>query len=394
MPNEAPFATQFAEWIGADDAPTAATEAIALEEVTPAPATGPGPALGHMSGEAGDMSNEDPFTAQFAEWIGADDAPTATTEAIALEEVTPAPATGSGPTLGHMSGEAGDMPNEDPFTAQFAEWIGADDAPTAATETVATEMAVEEMPPAMAPTALVAPLQTPNDMPSPGPRQAGPSPTPAEKTSEAIALDITNPEPQMPTAEMKAPSPLPALQPVVPEFTVPSGGDTTHLPDVGGPALGRLETPAQSAPQPTAPPLDTAVAGWTDRMADDIAGARLVDGQKLEFSLTPERLGALQIRLTVENGAAQVQVLTENPEAARLLSEAQPRLADALARVGLELTQHSTDLMGAEQERASPEGQDDSGDTPQKAAALDTPETWEPAHSEALPSFSRIERIA
>ncbi|MEO0678018.1 MAG: flagellar hook-length control protein FliK, partial [Pseudomonadota bacterium] len=126
----------------------------------------------------------------------------------------------------------------------------------------------------------------------------------------------------------------------------------TNLPDAQSAPLARTEAQgaqpvgAQAAPPPATSTVPMDAPLWPDAVADDISRAQLTEGEELRLSLTPERLGTLHIRLSVENGAAQIQIVAETAEAARALQDAQPRLADALSRVGLDLGTHTADLGG------------------------------------------------
>jgi len=84
-------------------------------------------------------------------------------------------------------------------------------------------------------------------------------------------------------------------------------------------------------------------AQWAETLVEDIT--RHAAGpatERLTLTLTPERLGTLQIRLEMQDGLTHVHIVTETPEAARAVAEGQHRLAEALSRAGLELGSQST----------------------------------------------------
>lgn len=101
-------------------------------------------------------------------------------------------------------------------------------------------------------------------------------------------------------------------------------------------------TPAQNLATPDAPPIDMLASGWTERLVQHAstmaAQLRQTDrSETLILTLTPERLGQLQIRLDVIDGVTHVYVIAETSETTRLMQDAQPRLNDLMARAGLEM---------------------------------------------------------
>lgn len=119
-----------------------------------------------------------------------------------------------------------------------------------------------------------------------------------------------------------------------------------------------LATPAATAQMPAvaSPPsgqasaqLDMTQAQWAENLVEDITrhGNAANGTERLTLTLTPERLGTLQIRLEMQDGLTHVHIVTETPEAARAMTDAQHRLADALTRAGLELGSQSTQSGGS-----------------------------------------------
>jgi hypothetical protein len=82
-------------------------------------------------------------------------------------------------------------------------------------------------------------------------------------------------------------------------------------------------------------------------MVQEIRQGASANLDTLTLTLTPERLGPLQIRLETQDGVTHVHIVTETPEAARAMAEAQPRLAEAMARAGLEMGSQSTTTGGS-----------------------------------------------
>lgn len=117
-------------------------------------------------------------------------------------------------------------------------------------------------------------------------------------------------------------------------------------------------------PQGTAPtltttlPLDLTAPNWPEAIVQDLAPHLAPDGDTLTLTLTPERLGTLQVRLAVENGQAQLFILAQTAEAAATLQQAEPRLAQALEQAGLALGHHEARHDGSASEN---HGQADGG---------------------------------
>ena len=105
-------------------------------------------------------------------------------------------------------------------------------------------------------------------------------------------------------------------------------------------ALATAMTPSLSQP------LDFSAPSWPEQMVQDIRHSTVGDIDAMTITLTPERLGTLQIRLEMQDGLTHVHIVTETPEAARAIAEAHPRLAEAMARAGLEMGNQSTGTMG------------------------------------------------
>ena len=159
----------------------------------------------------------------------------------------------------------------------------------------------------------------------------------AAQRPEATLQDVSETKLQSPRAATEAPVPVTldmAKPAAVPEMSV--GAAITAPP---------LQTTTPDAP---ALRLNLTHPTWPVTMVNDIVQTAMTDGESLTLTLTPERLGSLQIRLAVENGLTQVHIVTETPEAAAALQDAQQRLADAFGRAGRELGSQSAQYQGAQ----------------------------------------------
>lgn len=89
---------------------------------------------------------------------------------------------------------------------------------------------------------------------------------------------------------------------------------------------------------------------WPTQLTSMIKEARDLTQGDIEISLQPERLGKLTIKMDMRDNAVSVTIVTDNDASARLLNDNQSRLADLMAKAGLDLTQHnaSTGQQGRE----------------------------------------------
>lgn len=131
-------------------------------------------------------------------------------------------------------------------------------------------------------------------------------------------------------------------------------------PRSAAPALAAPEAltqPQPAPPQPVAPrqlPLDTRLPDWEARLAEGLSLRLGETGQEIELLIQPEHLGPVEIRIGMEESAAQVRIVTDNPQAAQLFQSAEPRLAEALSRAGLALAQHDAQARNPRDPRKSP----------------------------------------
>ena len=95
-------------------------------------------------------------------------------------------------------------------------------------------------------------------------------------------------------------------------------------------------------------PIQTTRPGWEGVLADRIAAELSGDGKEIELDLAPETLGHLKIRLEVSDGLAQVRIVTETAEAARLFQQSEHRLSESLSRAGLSLGGQDTSSRDAQ----------------------------------------------
>jgi flagellar hook-length control protein FliK len=70
------------------------------------------------------------------------------------------------------------------------------------------------------------------------------------------------------------------------------------------------------------------------RFTDDFRGVE-ASGSTVTIALTPEELGSVSITLTTENNALTAKIVTDNKEAASMLSEQIQQFVDSMAEKGV-----------------------------------------------------------
>lgn len=117
------------------------------------------------------------------------------------------------------------------------------------------------------------------------------------------------------------------------------------------------DTPTDSQSAEGAPSLDTNDAAWVETLSAQIEANFTDTGGEIELQLTPENLGQLRIRLEVVDGAAQVTIVTESTDAARLFQQNEAKLSELLAKSGLNLTDHNASAERQDRRDGQPNGQ-------------------------------------
>ena len=81
---------------------------------------------------------------------------------------------------------------------------------------------------------------------------------------------------------------------------------------------------------------------WSNSLLNKIEKGIKNGEETLEISLKPNNLGKLKVSLSLNNESARINITTENPSAALLLSEAESKLSQMLENTGLKLLNLST----------------------------------------------------
>jgi flagellar hook-length control protein FliK len=188
-------------------------------------------------------------------------------------------------------------------------------------------------------------------------RRTQPSITPADGSTQ-VASDL---QPADPSALHAADTPMLAALTQIPatvEKTTRLGDDAlplavtpttgvdaasaTALPLVhasgGAHATAASDAPAQAAlPQSSGDAIDTTAARWHDALATRIQWLVDHDVGEAKIKLNPPELGALDVKIALQDDKTYVQMVAHNANARDELAQGLPRLRELLSAGGLEL---------------------------------------------------------
>ncbi|SCM69110.1 flagellar hook-length control protein FliK [Donghicola eburneus] len=128
--------------------------------------------------------------------------------------------------------------------------------------------------------------------------------------------------------------PQQAAAPQQPLAAVAPQVQVTNAPE----AFQQLETAARDV---ATTELAMDQAEWPENMIESIGLETLADGEAMEIQLTPENMGRVQLRMELRDGAASISIVTETSEAAKQFNDNQQKLAELLAKQGVELANHN-----------------------------------------------------
>ncbi|HEX4739494.1 MAG TPA: flagellar hook-length control protein FliK [Allosphingosinicella sp.] len=86
---------------------------------------------------------------------------------------------------------------------------------------------------------------------------------------------------------------------------------------------------------------------WIDQVARDIAGMAGGEGKILNFRLSPEHLGNLQVEIVQSHHGAAVRFSTDSEAARTMIADAQPRLVAEARAQGVRIAEAHVDLSGS-----------------------------------------------
>ncbi len=290
-------------------------------------------------------------------------------QGLPVEAVTAAPDTGIRAAISNATA----APTL-PIAQMVAQQTRTPTATTAPTATVAVDAPVAETPQfRVAPTAPVAAV-TEGEL---APEVIAPV-TNAPRVAE-VALKSTTA--QAPTVEI-----TPAVATDAPEGTLPFAPTNPQI--VNDPAAMTKTADAR-----VEVPLDMTAPTWTDSLIEDIQMQAADGAEQIDMTLTPERLGRLQIQIEMRDGAANIRIITETAEAARLFNDAQGRLSEMMERAGMDLAGHNAGQQGdarGQRDQTGPEGPTLSA--AQRGDDIDTSDTTPPPRTGA--SGSGVDLLA
>lgn len=187
------------------------------------------------------------------------------------------------------------------------------------------------------------------DLPASRPllKQAGvPEPGPVAPVRKGAVAPANSATPNMTPTEVPAAATRTAEAPpgpITPAMPRPSDALPVRPDGLAAAAAMMLQSPAlPPLPVPLLAPetlnLDRPAADWSATLAGVAGGMLLPEGGRLEIRLEPEALGPLSVMVEVSGAEASVTILAASPEAARIIAQATPDLATAMAAQGLTLS--------------------------------------------------------
>lgn len=136
---------------------------------------------------------------------------------------------------------------------------------------------------------------------------------------------------QQPTDTASLPLPAEAQAPATPSIPVTGS--------VQAPSAAQFDIGQQITTPTAGPVLDTQDPNWTDDLGLIAEEVLRTGAGELELKLNPEKLGAMTLRIDMTDGRASVTIVTETPEAAKLMLDNQFRLSEQMQRSGFDLNQ-------------------------------------------------------
>lgn len=120
---------------------------------------------------------------------------------------------------------------------------------------------------------------------------------------------------------------------------------------VPAPSAPQFDMTQQASANQAGPTLDVQDPQWTRDLGLIAEDIMRTGAGELELKLNPEKLGAMTLRIDMIEGRASVTIVTETPEAAKLMMDNQSRLSEQMQRSGFDLNQtvsHNASSGGSE----------------------------------------------
>ena len=316
--------------ISADAPTTPGAEALTTDGTVPAliqPQTGEGQTA--MDGAKADSSQQDVGTAEVAEQVKGVDA-TVTTNAPS--EALTASARADGTTSDRVDVTKGSGPT--PSITRPAETASPQEA--AKDPGLASQAGT-----AMDPAETSKPL-APDTKPDAGPVQT------IAQTAERNAGQHADGQPGHDADQPKADT---GKRPASSEGAPPAPTLVAATGAVPAPSAAQFDMTQQTSANQGGPTLDVQDPQWTRDLGLIAEDIMRTGAGELELKLNPEKLGAMTLRIDMIDGRASVTIVTETPEAAKLMMDNQFRLSEQMQRSGFDLNQtvsHNASSGGSE----------------------------------------------
>lgn len=160
-----------------------------------------------------------------------------------------------------------------------------------------------------------------------------------------------------------------------PTAPLPSDAGANLLATPSGATVQTFDADAPNANTQDLPVLDTRAEDWLETLSEMVDGVYQDGTQEIELALTPETLGDLRIRIEMDDGAAQVTIVTDNAEASKLFNQNETQLADLLQQRGLSLGQHAAGERREQQQQGQTANNQAKADKVPEQSTVNQPET-------------------
>lgn len=144
------------------------------------------------------------------------------------------------------------------------------------------------------------------------------------------------------------------------------GGTTASASAPMTPGLAWTPAATAAAHTPVPPQLDVALPlhhrDWAAEFSERVAFSVSRGLQTAELRVSPEELGPISVRISLDRNEASVTFVAVHPQVREVIEQALPQLRDSMQQAGLQLGEAS--VSGGEQRHAGQRGAQQSGTTP------------------------------
>ncbi|MBV6423848.1 MAG: hypothetical protein NAOJABEB_01658 [Steroidobacteraceae bacterium] len=165
---------------------------------------------------------------------------------------------------------------------------------------------------------------------------------------ESILGELLLPEPPHEDSDATSPAAIREVAPARPA--------TTELSAATAFALSRPAMPESTARPAATVHAPPGTHAWSQELAGHIAWIARADLQSASIRLTPEHLGPLDVRISVQDGGATVSFAASHADTRAALEQAMPKLRELLATEGLTLSGATVSEHAPRRDPPSPHG--------------------------------------